>query len=237
MSSTRLPGKVMMALCGRSVLSHVIERVSAAKTIDTVVVATTVMPEDETIAREAGNYKAHVFRGSLDDVLGRYYLAASEVHADTVVRVTSDCPLIDPDIIDAVAGRFLEERKAGRGYDYASNAIKPGHALGMAVEAFTFDALKRAYTEAREPFEREHVTPFIHMHPETFRILSLDDDPELAKYRLTLDTPEDFKLIEEVYNSLYRGRIFKSKEVVGLLRNHPELASINSHVRQKRLGE
>lgn len=238
MGSTRLPGKVMKQLCGRTVLAHVISRVQACPLVDEVVVATTTSSTDDVIVSEAERCEAKWFRGSEEDVLERYYLAAKEYHADVVVRVTSDCPLFEPKVLS----QMLEYFKAGTGQeldmDYLSNTMNRSYPRGLDAEVFTFDALERAFREAHQHYEREHVTPYIYEHPEIFALHSQINDENLSAYRWTLDTQEDLRLIEGIYFDLYReGEIFTPDEVLALLREKPELVKHNAYVKQKRLRD
>lgn len=229
--STRLPGKVLMRLADRTVLGHVIMRVKAIPSIDQVVVATTVLPEDLAICEEAMNCGVSVYRGSETHVLSRYYEAAVEAGSDVVVRFTSDCPLLDPDIADAVIRDFLQN-----GYDYARLGLDT-YPRGLDTEVFTFAALKRAYEQAEKAYEKEHVTPYILEHPEQFRIQVYNQRENDSRYRLTLDTPEDWELIRKIYFELYQGEIVKWPTVKKLLEARPDLVRINAGVVQKKLGE
>jgi len=233
MGSTRLPGKVMKVLGDRTVLAHVIARAKAIPSVNRVVVATTVRPEDGAIAGEARRQGADVFRGSGSHVLSRYYGAATEAKADAVVRITSDCPLLDPFVSDRVIRAFLDGN-----YDYVSLGLET-HPRGLDTEVFTYSALKRAHDEADRDYEFEHVTPYIYGHPERFRLHKVQQDEDDSGYRLTLDTPEDWQLIEKIYNALYKGNgnLFGWPDVKRVLGEHPDWVRINAHVRQKKLGE
>lgn len=236
MSSTRLPGKVMKTLCGRTVLSHVIGRVKVCALIDEVVVATSTLAADDVIVSEAESCGASSFRGSEDDVLDRYYRAAAEHNAATVVRITSDCPLIDPALLCDMVDRFNGVLRSGGDVDYLSNTLTRSYPRGLDVEVFSFGALEKSHKEATMPHEREHVTPYMHQHPDIFKLREVLSEKDNSGYRLTLDTPEDFRLIEEIYKVLYReGAIFGTDEVLNLLRARPELPLINAHVEQKKL--
>lgn len=238
MGSTRLPGKVMKLLAGKTVLAHVIERVKACPLLSDVVVATTTLQQDEVIVAEAVRCGAKYFCGSKDDVLSRYYHAARAFNADIVVRITSDCPLFDPTILTKMLQDFLARAKGGEALDYYSNALQPSFPLGLSAEIFTFTALTRAFSEATKDYEREHVTPYFYQHPDLFAIDGLTHVDDLSHYRWTLDTAEDFDLITKIYDHVYEeGRLFQTDEVIQLLKDKPTLAKINAHVRQKQLGE
>lgn len=236
MGSTRLPGKVMKYLCGRTVLAHVISRVHACPLVDEVAVATTTSPADDLVVSEVEKCGAKWFRGSEEDVLERYYMAAKEYKADVVVRVTSDCPLFDPEVLLQMLEYFKTGTVQGLDMDYLSNTINRSYPLGLDTEVFPFDALERAFREAHQPYEREHVTPYIYEHPGIFALHSYINGEDLSAYRWTLDTQEDLRLIESVYSHLYRaGEIFTTDEVIALLREKAEFVKLNAHVKQKRL--
>jgi len=229
MSSTRLPGKVLLDLAGEPMLARVVERTRRARTIDRVIVATTIESEDEPIAELCRAQGWAVSRGSRDDVLDRYYQAAVADGADPIVRITSDCPLIDPEIIDRVVARLDGT------VDYASN-INPRRTFprGLDVEVFTFAALSAAWRDDREATGREHVTPFLYRHPERFRIALVESDrPEVASHRWSVDTPEDYELLRRIY-AHFRCDAFSWLDVLNLLDQHPEWCEINGHIEQKR---
>ena len=228
MSSTRLPGKVLLDLAGQPMLARVVERTRRARTIDRVVVATTVEPEDEPIVALCNSRGWSVSRGSRDDVLDRYYQAALSDGADPIVRITSDCPVIDPEIIDSVVKRL------DGAIEYASN-INPRRTFprGLDVEAFTFAALSTAWREDREQTGREHVTPFLYRHPERFRIALVESDkPEAASHRWSVDTPEDYELLRRIYEH-FRDDNFTWLDVLDLLAQHPNWVELNRHIEQK----
>lgn len=233
MGSTRLPGKVMRELGGRTVLAHVIERVKACKAIDQIVVATTTATADEVIVAEALRCGADYFRGSEEDVLERYYLAAKQVAAKVVVRITSDCPLIDPALLGAMVNDFV----ADGGVDYLSNTLERHYPRGLDAEVFSFLALESAYWQAEKSHEREHVTPFIYHHPDLFKIKNYSSGENHSSQRWTLDTADDWALIEAIYQNLYRpgAELFTSAAVLQLLQQRPELVALNAHVEQKKL--
>ncbi|MBL0385525.1 glycosyltransferase family protein [Tumebacillus sp. ITR2] len=233
MGSTRLPGKVLKTLHGKSVLAHGIERCLAMKHADVVVIATTDGPEDDLIVQEAERLGVPCFRGSERDVLSRYYGAARAHGADVVIRVTSDCPLLDHAVADDVVERFL----AGVSYDYLSNTLERSFPRGLDTEVFTMEALATTMQEAEQEFEREHVTPFLYRNSERFHVGSYAWSQDLSRYRWTLDTQEDWELISAVYDRLYEGKLFGWREVLALMEREPELTAINAHVEQKKLGE
>jgi spore coat polysaccharide biosynthesis protein SpsF len=228
MSSTRLPGKVLLDLAGEPMLARVVERTRRAQTIDRVIVATTVEPEDEPIVALCRARGWAVSRGSRDDVLDRYYQAAVADRADPIVRITSDCPLIDPGAIDLVVRRLTP------GVDYASN-INPrrSYPRGLDVEAFPFAALSTAWQETRDPSSREHVTPFFYRHPERFRLALVESDrPESADQRWSVDTPEDYELMRRITEHFGKND-FGWLDVLQLLDAHPDWIELNRHIAQK----
>lgn len=227
MGSTRLPGKVLMDLAGKGVLARVVERVSRLNSIQSIVVATSINRENEPIAVECARLGTQCFRGSENDVLGRYLGAAREHQAEAIVRITADCPLIDPEISDSVVNEFVQ-----RGADYASNVFPRTYPRGLDTEVFTREALELAWTHATAPHQREHVTPYLYEHPEVFRLASIQADADYAFHRWTLDTPEDLELIRSIYSRFDGREIFSWREVVRLCEREPALVEINSHVQQ-----
>jgi len=227
MGSTRLPGKVMEELAGRPMLVRVIDRTGRARTLDDVVVATTRRPEDDAVVKVCLERKRLFFRGSEEDVLDRYYRAALMSGAEVVVRITSDCPLIGPDIIDRVVNEFLSA-----GADYVSNTLKRTFPRGLDVEVFTFSALERAWEEDDNPSRREHVTQYIQHHPERFKLHNVANATDYSHMRWTVDTSEDIAFVRRIYD-YFRNDTFHWTEVLGLLRSHPDWLDINRHVRQK----
>jgi spore coat polysaccharide biosynthesis protein SpsF len=228
MSSTRLPGKVLLDLAGEPMLARVVERTRRSRTIDRVIVATTVESEDEPIVELCRSRGWTVSRGSRDDVLDRYYQAAVVDGADLIVRITSDCPLIDPGIIDTVVKRLDGT------LDYASNInARRTFPRGLDVEVFTFAALSAAWREDHEATGREHVTPFLYRHPERFRIALVESDrPETANHRWSVDTLEDYELLGRIY-AHFQHADFSWLDVLDLLDEHPDWVKINRHVAQK----
>lgn len=236
MGSTRLPGKVMLPLGDTTVLGWVIRRVAACARVSEVVVATSVLAEDDVVAGAAARQGAFVFRGSPDNVLSRYCGAAAARQADWIIRVTSDCPLFDPGVLSAMLERF--QALAGQ-VDYLSNAW-PHRTFprGLDAEIFTRAALEVACTRSRQPHELEHVTPYLYQHPDEFRLAGFTQERDQSGYRWTLDTPDDWRLIQAIHQALGEGgRIYGLAEMAALMEARPELAALNAHVRQKALGE
>lgn len=232
MGSSRLPGKVMKDLYGKSVLAHDIERVKQSKFIDDIIIATTTHKNDDIIEKEALICGVKCYRGSEDDVLSRYYYAAKEYEADIIIRITSDCPLIDPFILDDVIVFFQENN-----YDIVTNAgIDPSqrtYPRGLDVEIFSFAKLEEAFEKAKEPYQHEHVTPFIY---EFGTVGNFKNDIDYSMYRWTLDTDEDWELIQKIYYYLYKGsHNFYFKDILDVICRYPELPKINEHVEQKKV--
>jgi spore coat polysaccharide biosynthesis protein SpsF len=221
-----------MDLGGQTALSRVVQRLRRAGLLQQIAVAASVAPADDAIARECTRLRVPCFRGSEEDVLDRYYRTAQAWPSEAVVRITADCPLIDPEIVDQTIEVFLRD-----GPDYASNSIAETYPLGMSAEVFTMGALERAWREARRRYEREHVTPFFYEHPDLFRIASISAAGDYSKYRLTLDTAADLQLIRAIYASFDNRDDMSWQDVVGLLERSPELVALNSHVVQKALNE
>lgn len=233
MGSTRLSGKVMKELCGKTVLAHDIERVKQSKRIDQIVVATTTNQNDDVIVEEATRLGVSTFRGSEDDVLSRYYLAANENNADIVIRITSDCPLFDPIVLDDMLLFYLNNN-----YDIVSNAgsdpTTRTYPRGLDCEIFSFSDLEKAYKNAEEKYQREHVTPFIYENARN--IYYYKHSVDYSKYRWTLDTEEDWSLISKIYEYLYKGvHDFYLEDIIELINRHPELHEINKNIEQKKL--
>lgn len=239
MGSTRLPGKIMLDLCGKTVLEHDLLRVKSSRRVDAIVVATTVACEDDRIAAEAQRCGVGVSRGSEEDVLARYYHAALEHRAEIVVRITSDCPLFDATLLDAMLEHFLASQQQEQPLDYMSNTLdRRTYPRGLDAEIFTFSALERAYREAQQNYEREHVTPYLYQHPEFFKLGGFCGETDNSRYRWTLDTDVDLELIRAVYEALYQeGELFTTRQVLDLMAANPKLADINAHVEQKKLEE
>lgn len=226
LGSTRLPGKVMLDLEGKTVLERVIERVKASRLINDVVVATTIEKKDLKIVGLCAANGISVYCGSEDDVLDRYYQAARLVGADRIVRITSDCPLIDPIIIDEVISSHLREKA-----DYTSNGLKETFPDGLDTEVFSFKALKTAWKNAKLKSEREHVTPYIRNNMNIFKLTNFEYKEDLSKKRWTLDNPEDYEFIKNIYANIYfKNHLFGMKEILEFLQNNPEIEKINQNI-------
>lgn len=231
--STRLPAKVIMDICGKTVLEHDIDRLKEAKEINQIIIATTDRDGDIKIKKEADRLGVVCFRGSEEDVLSRYYLAAKESNADIIIRVTSDCPLIDPNIIDDMIKFYKKnnyEVVTNTGLDIENRTFP----RGLDAEIFSFRALENAHLNATEKYQKEHVTPYIYQNNELIYIYKNDID--YSRYRLTLDTVEDFEVIEKIYKHFYKiNKSFYLNDIVNFMNNNPEIYEINKHIEQKKI--
>lgn len=230
MGSTRLPGKVLLDLAGETVLAHVVNRLRRSRLCAEIVIATTENPRDDLIEQECRRLSVKCSRGSESDVLDRYLRAAGEAGAEVVVRITSDCPLIDAGIVDDTIQVFLNGNA-----DYASNVNPRRFPRGLDTEVFTVAALDRAWAEAHEIYQREHVTPYLSEHPEIFRFSALVAERDYSEHRWTLDTPEDFQLLTEIYSSFRNVSTFGWRDVLALVERRPELRELNANIMQKSL--
>jgi spore coat polysaccharide biosynthesis protein SpsF len=223
MSSTRLPGKVLMPLAGQPMILRQIERVARCRRIDRLVVATSEEPSDDPLAEAVAGAGVGVFRGPLDDVLTRF-IGAMEAFGPTaqVVRLTGDCPLADWQVIDALIGRHLE-----LGADHSCNTLpRRCFPKGLDAEVVRAEVLRQAAAETADAYDREHVTPFIYQRPERFRLASLEQDADEGEVRWTVDRPDDHAFVSEIYAALYPAKAaFSSDDVRAFVRSRPDLAS------------
>lgn len=232
MASSRLPGKILLDIAGKPMLAHVVERARRAKTVDLVVVATTTQPEDDAVEAYCRQNEIAISRGSLHNVLDRFYQAALAFRADVVVRLTADCPLVDPQLLDQVMEEFLRT-----GVDFCCNRLPPPlkrtYPIGLDVEVCTFQALECAWKEAKEPHEREHVMPYLYDSPGRFKIFRVDYDKDYGEMRWTVDTPQDLELVRQIFARLAENRAFTWLDVLELFEREPQLALINSQVKHR----
>jgi len=235
MGSTRLPGKVMLPLDGSHVLTHDVKRVRNADAVDEVIVATSTKTADDIVARYADRAGATVFRGSEDDVLDRMFSAATEANAETVVRITGDCPLLDADVINTVVNRIATE-----GTDYCSNTLERTFPRGLDVEAFTYQSFGHVHENAKEPHHREHVTPYYRENDDRYNVISVSSEEvfdevwmrDRTDLRLTLDEADDYELLQEVYDQVEYERILPIKDAVSVIDDR-DLQKLNADVKQK----
>jgi spore coat polysaccharide biosynthesis protein SpsF len=248
MGSSRLPGKVLLDIAGQPMLARVVERARRAKTVSEVLVATTTDPADDGVADLCRQRRYPCYRGSLYDVLDRYYLAARSFEAEVIVRLTADCPLIDPGVIDEVVNKFLgmpenEPPFAHHHpqflipYDFAANRLPPPwgrtYPIGLDVEVCTFLALERAWKEADQPYQREHVMPYLYEREGRFRVLLVNHNLDYGHLRWTVDTLQDLELIRQVYSRFAGREDFTWLDVLALFEREPELARINAQVQHR----
>jgi spore coat polysaccharide biosynthesis protein SpsF len=265
MSSSRLPGKVMLDIGGQPMLALVVNRTRQANSVNQVVVATTTAPDDEPIAKYCTQHQISYTRGSLHDVLDRYYQTARRFKANVIVRVTADCPVIDPKLIDQTVAAFLGKQAKNDKqflirelsspnpneqpvthnsqfpYDFAANRLPPPWGrtfpVGLDIEVCTFQALETAWHEAEKPHQREHVMPYLYDHRNRFRVLLLDYFEDHGAYRWTVDTPEDLDVVRKIYAHFGNRIDFAWLDVLELFNQKPELAQINAKVRHKAYDE
>lgn len=231
MTSTRLPGKVLKPVLGKPLLEYQIERLRRVQRADAVVIATTTNATDEPIVALCDRLSVPSVRGSEADVLARYHQAAIAHQADVVVRVTSDCPLIDPAVIDQTLQFFQAQAEP---WDYVSNSLTRTYPRGMDTEVFSANALHIAFEEATAPPDREHVTPFLYHRGDRFRLGSVTNPEDHSHHRWTVDTPEDFELIRRILEALYPSKPqFTLADALALLADHPDWSQINAHIEQK----
>lgn len=225
MGSTRLPGKILSVIEGKTMLERIIERVSAANLVDKVVVATTVEKDDDELEAYIKKYRyCDLYRGSTDDVLSRFYECAKEHKADIVIRITADDPLKDPQILDKAVEMLMGDKEL----DYCSNTITPSYPEGLDIEVLQFSALETAYLEAVLPSEREHVTPFIWKNPGKFKIQNFKFERDLSTWRWTVDKQEDLEFMRCIFKEFKNKPMVSYKEVIHFLEVNPELMKINN---------
>lgn len=222
MGSSRLPGKVMMKITEKdTVLSFLIQQLSYCKLIDKIVIATTDLREDDLIVKQASDMSVECFRGDALDVLDRYYFCAKKFMFSDIVRITSDCPLIDPQIVDNVIRIFKSNS-----YDYVTNSLNRTFPYGTETEAFSFNVLKKTWKNARKPSEREHVTPYIYNHKDLFRIFNVENAENISHLSWTIDRINDLKLVQNIVLKI-KNRPILLDDILDLIKKEPELLNIN----------
>ncbi len=225
-SSTRLPGKVLKPIVGKPMLQLQLERLQQSKKMDQMVVATSMEPSDQPLVELCADISVPCMRGSLNDVLDRFYKAALAFQPDHVVRLTGDCPLADPDVIDQVIDFYLEGQ-----FEYASNTIEPTYPNGLDLEVLSFDTLCKIWKEAILPSEREHVTAYVQHHRERFKLGSFVGKRDLSHLRWTVDYPADFVLVQKIFEQLYpHNSEFTTEDVLNFIEQHSELQQANTHL-------
>jgi spore coat polysaccharide biosynthesis protein SpsF len=235
MGSTRLPGKILADIAGKPMLSRVVERARRASSLDGVLVATTTNAEDDTTERLCAERGYRWTRGHPTDVLDRYYQAAGKAAVDIIVRLTADCPMIDPTVIDQVVDAFLA---ADPPVDFAANRLPDDRTfpIGLDTEVCTFAALAQAWAEANKPYQREHVMPYLYEMPGRFRTLLVRSPRDLSHLRWTVDTPEDLELARRIYAHFGGRDDFAWGDVLALVERDPSLSAINAHLPRPSLG-
>jgi spore coat polysaccharide biosynthesis protein SpsF len=224
MGATRLPGKVLKEAAGKPLLWHLINRLQKCKSLDEIVVGTTTNESDRKIIEFCKQNTIHYFAGSEKDVLDRYYQAAKSFNADSIVRITADCPVIDPQIVDEVTNEYVE-----KGYDVCG--LSGGFPDGLDVTVFSFETLEDTWKNAKLPSEREHVGPYMSKHPEKFKSGEYVKFDNLGHHRWTVDEENDLRFIREIFSRLYEpGKIFLTEDILNLLEREPELSKINEGI-------
>lgn len=232
MGSSRLPGKVLKNICDRPMLEWVFHRAKSSKLITDLVVAITTDKPDDVLEEFCQEKSLACFRGSPADVLDRYVQAARNVHADVIVRLTADCPFIDPELIDLTLTEFFKS-----GADFTANRLPPPYhrtyPIGLDVEVVSMPALEKAWREAVVLYEREHVMPYIYQHRDLFKVLVIDHPVDYGAHRWTVDTSEDLEFIQTVAKAINCQMDFSWLDVIEILKKHPEYLKINSQVKHK----
>jgi spore coat polysaccharide biosynthesis protein SpsF len=234
-TSTRLIAKVLMEICNKPMIYLIIERLKHCKKIDDIILAIPDTYQNDILEEYATKIGCHYARGSENDVLSRYYQVAKQFDVTDIIRVTADCPLIDPRLVDFMVDYYLIEK-----VDYVTIDVDKYFPRGLDAEIFSFETLKIVNMDAHQDYEREHVTPYIYGHPELFKIKFLEAEKKLTRpeLRLTVDTQEDFNLVNEIYKNLYdKDKLFYADDVIDFLDAHPELLLINKFISQKKLRE
>jgi spore coat polysaccharide biosynthesis protein SpsF len=233
MGSTRLPGKVLKEVLDKPLLEYLLERVKRSKLIDEIVVATTLKKSDDPIVDLCKKMLLPFYRGSEDNVLSRFYEAAQKFNANVIVRLTSDCPITDPKVVDKVIQYYLEHYDQ---YQYVSNTLKRTYPRGLDTEVFSLEALIESYQNGKTKSEQEHVTSYILNHPNKFKTANIMYKEDQSQHRWTVDTPEDFELVKLIIENLYsQTPQFSLEDSLDLFTRYPEWMLINSHIEQKKI--
>lgn len=230
--SRRLPGKALIDIMGKPILQHIIERLKRCQLIDQIVLAI-ADEKDSPILAFAEKHKIEHFVGDRQNILDRFYRTAEKYGADVIVRICHDKAMIDPQIVDKIIRFYLSNEKK---LDYVSNTLIPSYPQGQALEVFSLETLRFAWQNAKQPYQKEHVTIYIYEHPEIFRIANVKNDKNLFHMRWTVDEKEDLEFVREIYKRLYKnGKIFSMEDILALLKKEPKLMEINKHIKPKAL--
>jgi spore coat polysaccharide biosynthesis protein SpsF len=226
MGSSRLPGKVLEKIAGKPLLWHLVHRLKKAELLNALIIATTDREADRPILVLANNLGIESYAGNETDVLDRFYQAATRFNINVICRITADCPLIDPQIVDKTIQVFFKAD-----CDYVSNGRPASYPDGLDVEVFSYSTLEQVWQKAKLASEREHVTPYIHNHPDKFHIVNVVNDIDLSHMRWTVDNKEDLELVREIYKHLYiEGSTFYMRDVLELFTRYPHLKQINQGI-------
>lgn len=227
--STRFPDKVFADIDGKPLLWHVVNRLTYAQTIDDIIIATTINPRDDKIEEWCYKERVKCFRGSEEDVLNRYYSASAAFPSDIIVRVTADDPFKEPEVIDKVIRKLIND-----GLDLVTNNFPPSFPEGLDCEAFTFRVLQIMENSTQDSFEREHVTQYIYHNPDKFRIGNVVSDHQLSSYRWTIDNKEDYEMVKAIYENREDSAegILLMNEILDIIQRNKEIKSINSQVKR-----
>lgn len=226
MNSQRLPEKVMLEILQKPIIRHIYDRLKVSKTLSDVVISTGEFEDNKSICKYAQDNAIPYFSGSEDDLIDRLYQTATKFHADAIVRITSDCPLVDPQIVDKLVMEFLQNR--GK-YDIVTNCKIPTYPHGLDVEVYSISALEKMWNSIKQKEIREWFPFFVDKNPQLFRILHFKNEEDLSNLRWTVDYPEDYEFVKEIYRHLYKeNSIFVMKDILNLLKEHPQISQINS---------
>lgn len=225
--SIRLPNKVLASIENQSLISHIIERLKSSKTVEQIILATSSRKEDDRLVEIANKWKISSFVGDENDVLSRFYHAAVKFNADPIIRITGDCPLVDPDLLDKMMKLYLKNS-----YDYVSNTITPTYPDGLDIEIFSIDALTKSFNEAKLESEREHVTPYIWKNPEKFHLYNFKNSEDQSEFRWCVDEQEDLELIRKIYANFKPRTIFSFNDVIEFLKLNPKISKINNTIKR-----
>jgi spore coat polysaccharide biosynthesis protein SpsF (cytidylyltransferase family) len=223
--SSRLPRKVLSKIQSKSMIWHVINRVKKVKNVDQIILATSTNPSDNSLVKIAEKENILAFTGSTNDVLDRYYQASLKFTADPIIRITGDCPLIDPQVITKMLDFFQHEK-----YDLISNNINPTFPDGLDASIFSFNALKQAWKKSNLQSEREHVVPYITKNKKSFKIFSYENSKNLSNYRWTVDEKNDLNFVRKIYHLMKPKTIFYTNDILKILKQNPKLLTINSSI-------